>query len=144
MAQHAVEPAGDLAVGAPGAQSMVGAHHRREERLDPGPAAQRPNMLHLTIAEDHATDAVTGVERHPGGQRRQLRRRDRLEAAPGAEIHGHALVHQQQRRPVALLGEGAHKGLAVAQRGAPVEVAQIVTGNVAAQFIEAQATATQT
>ncbi|MCY1431700.1 hypothetical protein D9M71_476750 [compost metagenome] len=100
-------------------------------------------MLYPLVIKDHATDAVTGVKRDPRRQGRKLSRDDRFETALGAEEHAHALIDQNQGWAVTLFGEGAHEGLAVAQRGAPVEVAQIVTGNVAAQFIEAQATATQ-
>ncbi|MNP49229.1 hypothetical protein D3C76_1434020 [compost metagenome] len=100
-------------------------------------------MLYPLVIKHQATDAVTGMKGYPRRQGCQFSGDHRFETALGAEEHTHALIDQNQGWPVTLFGEGAHEGLAVAQRGAPVEVAQIVTGNVAAQFIEAQATATQ-
>ncbi|MCY1401358.1 hypothetical protein D9M71_164750 [compost metagenome] len=142
-AQDPVELARLRRVRLAGAQRMVVADDGGEQRLDPGTAAQRANVVDALVAEDHATDAVAGVEGHPGGDRSQLRGGRRLEAALRAEIHAHALVHQQQGRPVALLGEGAHERLAVAQRGFRIDMAQVVAGDVVAQFVEAQPASAQ-
>ncbi|MNE59436.1 hypothetical protein D3C80_1545290 [compost metagenome] len=118
-------------------------HNGRAQRLHPCPAAQRLDVHHLLIVEHQPAHPITGLQGDPCRQRGKLGSGDRLETAPGAEVHVHALIDQQQRWPVALFGEGAHERLAIAQRSAPVEVAQIIAGDVTAKLVETQAPAPQ-
>ncbi|MNE62111.1 hypothetical protein D3C80_1573750 [compost metagenome] len=113
------------------------------QRLDALAAAQRGDAVDALIVEHQSADPIPCVEHHPRRQGAEFGGDRRFEAALRAKEHRHALIHENQCRAVTLLSEGTHHRFAGAQRGAPVEVTQIIAGLVATQFVEIQTTAAQ-
>ena len=129
---------------------LVGAErpvHRRDRAQDRMHAARGCAAAAMrstrVVVEDDRPDPIAGAERHPGAERRELGRDDRLHRAHRAEEHRHALIDDEDRRAVALLGVGAHLRLAGAERHLPVDGPDVVAREVGADLVEVEAAAAE-
>ncbi len=127
---------GDVAVGP---QRAVLADDRLQDAQHLAAAAVRPQRLEPTVVEHHRADAVARAEDAPGGERRGLGRRHRLQRQPRSEEHREALVHHHERRPVLLLVVDARVRLAGAGGDAPVDRAHVVPRQIGAHLLEIEA-----
>ena len=90
-----------------------------------------------------AADPVALVQNAESGEGRGLGSSDRFHVEAGAKEHRHALVHNDQRGPVAFFGHDADIRLTRSGSDLPVDGTHVVTGQVAAQFFEVQPPAPQ-
>ena len=95
--------------------------NRLEQRVG-RPAASPGDEFYVGVIVEHdAADPIARVEdtkRRNGGS---LGRGHRFHVELRAEEHRHALVHNQQRRPISLFGKDAHMGATGARRRLPVD-----------------------
>jgi len=142
-AQRTVQALLGRRIGPLGGQVGIRRRHCSQECTDPVAASQGFERPYPAIVEHKTADAVPSPVGYPRGNRGQPRRDGALECTHGAEVHAHALVHDDHRGTVTFLGVRTHERLAVAQRCAQVQAAQVITGHVTPKLRKIQPPAPQ-
>ena len=107
---------------------------RADEPERPAPSARDAGFDRASTGEHEPAGAVAAPDRGPGEQGSRLGRHHRLECPPGAEAHPPAKVHDEEDRALALLVEQLGMGMAGARGHPPVDVADVVAGEVDPRF----------
>ena len=116
------------------ARAVLDPDQRADESERPAPSACDTGFDRAPAGERESAGAVAVLDRGPGEQRGRLGRHYRLERPPGAEAHAPAKVHDEEDGALALLVEQLGMGMAGARGHPPVDVADVVAGQVDAGF----------